>query len=125
MQPAPLYSTLLLIPGGSELALPENSARFKTAVKEAVTQKSARVIMLADDPLIPEEVLHTLSKYKNVLLIESDRIASEDDLWKEAAALLTDNHLPQLVTGGFDFQVVQMQAVDVVYEDYEIISKYL
>lgn len=125
MQPAPLYSTLLLIPGGSELALPENSARFKNAVKEAVTQKSARVIMLADDPLIPEEVLHTLSKYKNVLLIESDRIASEDDLWTEAAALLTDNHLPQLVTGGFDFQVVQMQAVDVVYEDYEIISKYL
>ncbi|SFQ50211.1 hypothetical protein SAMN05444144_10654 [Flavobacterium akiainvivens] len=115
----------MLIPGGSELSLPQNTGRFKTALTEAVSQKSALIIMLADNPLIPEDVLHTISKYKNVLLIESAAIATEDDVWREAAAMLSDNHLPQMVSNGFDYQVVQMQLVDVVYEDYEIISKYL
>jgi hypothetical protein len=124
MQPE-IKTTLLLIPGGSELSLPQNAADFKKAVCDAVEQKSALIIMLADVPLIPEEVLHTLSTYKNVLLIESDVITTEADLWREAATLLTDSHLPQLATSGFDYQVVQMQHVDVVYEDYEIISKYL
>jgi hypothetical protein len=125
MQLHDLKTTLLLIPGGNGLSLPQNAAAFKVALKEAVIQKSALMVMLADEPLIPEDVLHTLSAYKNVLLIESDTIVTEDDVWAEAAALLSDNHLPQLVTGGFDFQVVQMQPVEVVYEDYEIISKYL
>lgn len=125
MQPDTLKTTLLLIPGGSELALPQNGSLFKQAFYDAVAQKSALIIMLADEPLIPEDVLHTLSSYKNVLLIESDAIENEADLWREAAALLTENHLPQLATSGFDYQVVQMQRVDVVYEDYEIISKYL
>jgi hypothetical protein len=124
MQPH-ITTTLLLIPGGNELALPQNTAAFKTALKDAIMQKSASIIMLADNPLIPEEVLHTLSAYKNVLLIESDAITTEADVWHIAAAMLSESHLPQMVTGGFDYQVVQMQLVDVVYEDYEIISKYL
>ncbi len=124
MQPE-IKTTLLLIPGGSELSLPQNTPQFKQAFYDAIMKKSALIIMLADNPLIPEDVLHTLSSFKNVLLIESDTINTEDDLWREAQLLLTENHLPQLATSGFDYQVVQMQRVDVVYEDYEIISKYL
>lgn len=120
-----IQTTLLLIPGGSELALPQNTQLFKQALQDSIQQKSARIIMLADDPLIPEDVLHTLSKYKNVLLIESDTIATEDDLWREAAALLSPNHLPAIATSGFDYQIIEMRHIDVKYEDYEIISKYL
>jgi hypothetical protein len=81
--------------------------------------------MLADKPLIPESVLQTLSKYKNVLLIESNEIFTEEDAWNAAAAMQSENYLPAVATAGFDYQVIQMEPVTVKYEDFEIIEKYL
>lgn len=116
------HTTLLLIPGGNELMLPHNAQRFKEAVFYALEKKTAQVMMLADDPLIHEDDLHIMRSYKNILLIESDRIVCEEDAYYEAKELLTDNHLPAVATSGFDFQVVKMEPVGVVYEDFEILD---
>lgn len=78
--------------------------------------------MLADDPLIDDVDLHKLSPYKNVLLIESNTIVSEEDAVKEVFKMLHDNYLPTVATSGFDFQVVKMEPVGVVYEDFEILE---
>jgi hypothetical protein len=116
------HTTLLLIPGGSELALPQNAQRFKEAVFYGLEKKTLRVMMLADDPLIHEDDLRVMRTYKNILLIESDNIVCEEDAYYEARQLLTDNHLPSVATSGFDFQVVKMEPVGVVYEDFEILD---
>lgn len=118
-------TTLLLIPGGSGLALPQNSSKFRQAVAFALQNETARVIMLADDPLVAEEDLHAMPGYKNVLLIESDRIADEQDAYMEARKMLGNEYLPALASSGFDFQVVQMERVGVAYEDFEIVDKYI
>lgn len=120
-----LTTTLLLIPGGRELSLPHHTDAFKAALQNAVAQKSARLIMLADTPLIPENILQRLTPYKNVFLIESDRILTEDDVWQVAGTMLSQNHLPAIVTSGFDYQVIQMQLVDVKYEDFERLAKFM
>lgn len=116
------HTTLLLIPGGSEIALPQNNFAFKTALTQAVENRSLKIIMLADDPLIDDVDLHKLSPFKNVLLIESDTIVSEDDAIAEVYKMLQDNYLPTVATSGFDFQVVKMEPVGVVYEDFEILE---
>jgi hypothetical protein len=116
------HTTLLLIPGGMELSLPQNAQRFKEAVFYALEKRTAQVMMLADDPLIHEEDLHSMRTYKNILLIESDAIVCEEDAYEAAKMLLTDSHLPAVATSGFDFQVVQMEPVGVIYEDFEILD---
>lgn len=125
MQNHIVKTTLFFIPGGRELALPQNAALFKEALKQAVEHRTASILMLADTPLIPDSILQTLSKYKNVLLIESDAIVTEEDAWNVAAAMQSENYLPAIANAGFDFQVVQMEPVTVKYEDFEIIEKYL
>jgi hypothetical protein len=125
MQTDTLTTTLLLIPGGRELSLPHNTNVFNDALQNAVAQQSARLIMLADTPLIPEHVLQKFTPYKNVLLIESQTLNTEDDLWREVGAILSENYLPTIVTSGFDYQVIQMQPVDIKYEDFERIEKFL
>jgi hypothetical protein len=125
MQTDTLTTTLLLIPGGRELSLPHNADAFKDALQNAMARQSARLIMLADTPLIPEHVLQKLTPYKNVLLIESHAIKNEDDVWREAGAVLSESHLPVIVTSGFDYQVIQMQPVDIKYEDFERLEKFL
>lgn len=124
MQPE-LKTTLLLIPGGRELALPHHTDAFKKALREAIQNKSALMIMLADTPLIPETELHRLTAYKTVLLIESESITTEADVWHEAAAMLSENHLPAIATSGFDYQVIQLQPVAVHYEDFERFARFM
>ncbi|MFP9115408.1 hypothetical protein ACLI1A_15835 [Flavobacterium sp. RHBU_3] len=119
------HTTLLLIPGGSELALPQNSGKFRQAVAYALQTETARVIMLADDPLLDDKDLHAMPGYKNVLLIESDAIADEQDAYTEARKLLGSDYLPAIADSGFEFQVVQMERVGVAYEDFEFVDKYL
>lgn len=125
MQPYTLKTTLFFIPGGRELALPQNATLFKEAMRNAIANRTVLIVMLADTPLIPEKVLQTLSKYKNVLLIESDEISTEDDAWSAACEMQSENYLPTVASAGFDFQVIQMEPVRVKYEDFEIIEKYL
>ncbi|MEL1242877.1 hypothetical protein AAEO56_01275 [Flavobacterium sp. DGU11] len=118
-------TTLFLIPGGRELALPEHSEKLRSAMVESITERTAKIMMLADKPLIPEKQLHTIAKYKTVLLIETDQIYNEDDAWGVAFEVQADNYLPVIESAGFDFQVIRMEAVAVKYEDFEIIDKYL
>ncbi|MFP9098349.1 hypothetical protein ACLI09_04785 [Flavobacterium sp. RHBU_24] len=125
MQTDALTTTLLLIPGGRELSLPHHTDAFRAALQNAVAQKSARLIMLADTPLIPEHILQRLTPYKNVFLVESGSILTEDDVWHEAGEMLSQNYLPTIVTSGFDYQVIQMQLVDVKYEDFERLAKFM
>lgn len=120
----PKKTTLLLIPGGADLALPQNSAKFKSALELSITNKTAQVIMLADEAIVPEETVQASRKYKNVLLIESDQIITEDDALNAAKILLT-GHLPVLSQSGFDYQVVKMEFVDVKYEDFERLAKFI
>ena len=119
-----IKTTLLLIPGGSELVLPENSGKFKSALQHALTNRTAKIIMLADEAVVAEEVVQTAYNFKNVLLIETDQIATTDDAWQLAEQML-DNHLPVLTEAGFDYQVVKMEFVTVQYEDIERLSKFL
>lgn len=125
MQTDTIKTTLFLLPGGRELALPEHTDNFKNAMQQAVAERTAHIMMLADTPLIPEDELHTLAKYKNVFLIESDEIITEDDAWRVAYEMQAQHFLPNIVTSGFDFQVIQMQPVRVKYEDFEIVDKYV
>lgn len=124
MNTNPQKTTLLLIPGGADLALPQNSAKFKNALEYAVHNKTAQIIMLADKAVIPEETVQTSRKYKNVLLIESDIIVTEQDAWYAAENML-QNHLPILSESGFDYQVVTMEFIDVKYEDFERLAKFM
>lgn len=119
-----LKTTLLLIPGGQGLALPDNAAKFKSALKHSVLNKKAQIIMLADDVLVPEEIVQETYPYKNVLLIESETITTTDDVW-EAAYRLLDGHLPAITSSGFDYQVIQMELVDIKYEDFERLAKFM
>lgn len=120
-----LKTTLFLIPGGRELALPENSDKFRAAMKQSIATHTAKLLMLADTPLVPDAELQKLSKYKNVLAIETDAIQIEEDAWCMAYEAQADNYLPVIADSGFDFQVVQMQPVAIKYEDFEILEKYL
>ena len=116
-------TTLFLIPGGSELQLPENANRFKTILQTAINERTAEIIMLADTVLIPEEVVQSRGKYKNVLLLDSDSIVTAEDAW--AAALHTlEGHLPVIYSAGFDYQVIAMEFVKVSYEDVERLAKF-
>lgn len=116
-------TTLFLIPGGSELQLPENANRFKTTLQTTVKERTAEIIMLADTVLIPEEVVQSRGKYKNVLLLESSSIVTAEDAW--AAALDTlEGHLPVVYSAGFDYQVIAMEFVKVSYEDFERVAKF-
>jgi hypothetical protein len=119
-----LKSTLFLLPGGHELALPDNAAKFTKALRHAVISKKARILMLADNPLVPDETVQTSQQYKNVLLIESDSIETEEDAWKAIEQTL-EGHLPVVSTFGFDYQVVQMEFIDVKYEDFERLAKFM
>jgi len=119
----PLKTTLLLIPGGSELALPEHTNNFKQALTQAIENNTLEIIMLADMPLIPEEVVQSRYKYKNVLAIESDEITTPNDALRVVKQMLKD-HLPHLYTSGFDYQVVKMQFIEVKYEDFERLAKF-
>jgi hypothetical protein len=119
-----LKTTLLLIPGGRELALPQNGVKFKTALQHAVANKTAQIIMLADEAVVPEKIVQSKYDFKNVLLIESDKINTTDDAWLLANHILED-HLPVLSEAGFDYQVVKMEFVKVAYEDFERIAKFL
>lgn len=121
----PLKTTLILIPGGEELALPGNTDRLRRAMHIALTYRTARIIMLADAPVMPEKALQRSGSYKNVLLIESDAIHDEDDAWRIALESQAENYLPIVADAGFDFQVIRMEPVAVKYEDFEIIEKYL
>lgn len=117
-------TTLFLIPGGQELALPDNTAKFTKALRHSVLSKKAQIIMLADEALVPEETVQTAHHYKNVLLLESDTIVTEQDAWNAIEHTL-ENHLPVISTLGFDYQVVQMEFVDVKYEDFERLAKFM
>lgn len=119
-----LKTTLLLIPGGRELSLPQNAHTFKKALTEALENNSIDIIMLADVALIPEEVVQMRYKYKNVLLIESAAIQTREDALEELSKTL-DGHLPALQTSGFDYQVVKMEFIEVKYEDIERLSKFV
>lgn len=120
-----LKTTLFLIPGGRELALPENSDKFRAAMRQAIATHTAKLLMLADNPLVPESEMQAVAKYKNVLAIESDEIYTEEDAWAIAYEEQADNYLPIVADAGFDFQVVQMQPVAVKYEDFEFLEKYI
>jgi len=117
-------TTLFLIPGGHEIALPDNTAKFTKALHNAVLNRKAQIIMLADKALVPEEKVQTAQHYKNVLLIESDTIVTEEDAWQAIEQTL-EGHLPVVSTMGFDYQVVQMEFIDVKYEDFERLAKFL
>lgn len=119
-----LKTTLFLIPGGQELALPDNAAKFTKALRHSVLSKKAQIIMLADEAVVPEETVQTAQQYKNVLLIESDAIVTEQDAWHVLQQKL-DGHLPVISTLGFDYQVVQMEFIDVKYEDFERLAKFM
>ncbi|MES2485776.1 MAG: hypothetical protein V4581_07490 [Bacteroidota bacterium] len=119
-----LKTTLLLIPGGRELSLPQNANTFKKALTEALANNTIDIIMLADKALIPEEEVQMRYKYKNVLLIESDTIHSKEDAFHEVSKTL-EGHLPALHTAGFDYQVVKMEFIQVKYEDIERLSKFV
>jgi len=119
-----LTTTLLLLPGGAELALPENSVKFKAALSHAIRNKKAKILMLSDTALVPEDVVQQTYPYKNVLLIESETIVTADDAWAAAAQML-DNHLPTVSTAGFDFQVVKMEYIAAKYEDFERLAKFM
>lgn len=119
-----LKTTLLLIPGGRELALPENGVKFKTALQYAVANKTAQIIMLANEAVVPEKIVQSKYDFKNVLLIESHKITTTDDAWQFAGQLLED-HLPVLSEAGFDYQVVKMEFVKIAYEDFERLAKFL
>jgi len=119
-----IRTTLLLIPGGRDLSLPQNATKFKTSLQHAVLNKTAQIIMLADTPIVPEETVQQKYDFKTVLLIESDGIASVDDVWTFANQLL-DGHLPLLCEAGFDYQVTKMEPVKVQYEDFERLAKFL
>ena len=120
-----LKTTLFLIPGGRELALPEHSDKFRTTMKQAIASHTAKILMLADDPLVPDEELQALSKYKNVLAIETNEIYTEEDAWAVAYEVQADNYLPVVADAGYDYQVVKMQPVALKYEDFEILEKYM
>ena len=124
MENSTTTTTLILIPGGRELSLPEHSEKFRSTLRESLTNRTAKIMMLANKPLIPEKVLHTLSKFKSVLLIESDEIKSEDDAWRIATDEQADNYLPVVSSAGFDFQVIRMELVAVKYEDFEIVDRF-
>lgn len=117
-------TTLFLIPGGQELALPDNAAKFKNALRHSAVNKKAQIIMLADNALVPEEVVQAGHSYKNVLLIESETIATADDAW-EALQQMLDGHLPVISSAGFDYQVVELQYIDIKYEDFERLEKFM
>jgi hypothetical protein len=118
-----LKTTLLLIPGGSELSLPANANKFRQALEQGLLNNTIEIIMLADKALIPEKVVQSKYKYKNVLLIESDKIVTPQDAFT-AAHELQDGHLPVLSTAGFDYQVVKMEFIQVKYEDFERLAKF-
>ncbi|MCW4468784.1 hypothetical protein OGH69_07415 [Flavobacterium sp. MFBS3-15] len=120
-----LKTTLFLIPGGRELALPENSDKFRAAMRQAIATHTAKVLMLADTPLVPETEMQAVAKYKNVLAIESDEIYTEEDAWAIAYEEQADNYLPVVADAGYDFQVVRMEPVAVKYEDFEFLEKYI
>ncbi|RZM08564.1 MAG: hypothetical protein EOO88_50040 [Pedobacter sp.] len=124
MENSTTTTTLILIPGGRELSLPEHSEKFRSTVRKSLANKTAKIMMLANKPLIPEKVLHTLSKFKSVLLIESDEIESEDGAWRIATNEQADNYLPVVSSAGFDFQVIRMELVAVKYEDFEIVDRF-
>ena len=119
-----LKTTLLLIPGGRELSLPKNAVKFKTVLQQAIVNRSAQIIMLADDAIVPEETVQYKYDFKNVLLIETDTINTTEDAWTVANTLL-DGHIPVLCEAGFDYQVTKMEAVKVQYEDFERLAKFL
>lgn len=118
-------TTLIHIPGGEELSLPHNAERLRKAMRVSLEFKTARILMLANEPIIPDKVLQTLAKYKTVLLIESDEIIDEEDAYRIALEQQAENYLPAVASAGFDFQVIQMEPVPVKYEDFEILEKYL
>jgi len=120
----PFTTTLFLLPGGQELALPDNAAKFTKVLRHAVFNKKAQIIMLADKAIVPEETVQTAQQYKNVLLIESDTIVTEHDAWQALEQTL-ENHLPVISTMGFDYQVVQMEFINVKYEDFERLAKFM
>ncbi|WP_294818684.1 hypothetical protein [uncultured Flavobacterium sp.] len=120
-----LKTTLFLIPGGRELSLPENSDKFRAAMKQAIATHTAKLLMLADNAVVPEAEMQSLSKYKNVFAIESDEIFTEEDAWAIAYEEQADNYLPVIADAGFDFQVVSMQPIAVKYEDFEFLEKYI
>ena len=120
-----LKTTLILIPGGEELTLPENAERLRKAMRVSLEYKTARILMLADESIIPDKVLQTLAKYKTVLLVESNEITDEEDAYRVALEQQAENYLPVVASTGFDFQVIQMEPVPVKYEDFEILEKYL
>lgn len=117
-------TTLLLIPGGRELTLPQNALKFKTALQHAIINKSVQIIMLADTPVVPEETVQHTYDFKNVLLIESNSITTTEDVWQLANELL-EGHLPVLCEAGFDYQVTKMEPVKVQYEDFERLARFL
>lgn len=119
-----LKTTLFLIPGGQEIALPDNTSKFTKALHHAVLNRKAQIIMLADEALVPEEKVQTAQHYKNVVLIESDTIVTQEDAWQTIEKTL-EGHLPVVSTMGFDYQVVQMEFIDVKYEDFERLAKFL
>ena len=119
-----LKTTLLLIPGGNEILLPHNATAFKNALQNATANKSAEIIMLADEVLIPEEIVQKRYKFKNILLIESDTIQTNQDVWDTVNAIL-QSHLPVLHTAGFDYQVVNLEYIQVKYEDFERLEKFM
>ncbi|KGO86148.1 hypothetical protein Q765_12585 [Flavobacterium rivuli WB 3.3-2 = DSM 21788] len=119
-----LKTTLFLIPGGQELSLPDNGAKFAKALRHSVLTKKAQIIMLADNALVPEETVQTAQQYKNVLLIESDVIVTEQDAWQVLEQML-EGHLPVISSFGFDYQVVQLEFINVKYEDFERLAKFM
>jgi hypothetical protein len=118
-------TTLFLIPGGRELALPENADKLRNAMKEALASRTATIIMLADKPLLPENELQSMARFKNVLALETNAINNEEDAWSMGYESQADNYLPVLADAGFDFQVVKMKPVAIKYEDFEILEKYM
>lgn len=117
-------TTLLLIPAGRELILPEGVAKFKLALQHAIRNRTAQIIMLADVPVVAEEIVQSKYDFKNVLLIESDVIITAEDAWRVAAEMM-DDHLPTVSETGFDYQVVKMEFVKVQYEDFERLARFL
>ncbi len=94
-------------------------------MKQAIATHTAKLLMLADNAVVPEAEMQSLSKYKNVFAIESDEIFTEEDAWAIAYEEQADNYLPVIADAGFDFQVVSMQPIAVKYEDFEFLEKYI